>query len=275
MKKLLSLIIALMLATVALTAIASPVADDSSASDENEEIFILSGFVTDVQPDHIILRAEGMDYQVNMNEETVLDGFESLAIGDWAQVIHDGKMTRSIPPQVMAMMIRSYSFSGVVSNLAENSFTLTTEDGQEIVVNFDAERFTGVQDTMQVTVFFDGMMTMSIPAQISAEHIRTQEMTGVIVEVLENGFMLDDAGMPTIVHLSDDTMAFTAIEVGASVRVTTTGTMTMSIPAQVTAVEVLPALTVDAVEAVEAIEDAETDSVEITEESTEDASIEG
>ena len=257
MKKLFALMLALMLATLAITAVASTVTD---LPEEEEELYFLTGFVTEAETDYIVILADGMYYQVNISEETMLDGFETLAIGDWVEVMHNGQMTRSLPPQVHGMMIRSYSFSGVVTELAEGSFTLITEDDQEIVVNFDPEQFIGVQDEMHVTVYFDGMMTMSIPAQISAQHIRTQEMTGVIVEVLEDGFMIEDAdGMQTIVHVSEETMLFTVIEPDAEVRVTTTGTMTMSLPAQVSALEVLPVLPevtedADAAEEIEVIE---------------------
>ena len=78
------------------------------------------------------------------------------------------------------------------------------------------------------------------------------EMTGTIVEVTESGFLMEDeAGIQTMVHLSDATAIFTEITVGAAVRVTTDGTATMSLPAQVTAIEILPVITAE-----EVIEDA-------------------
>ena len=135
-------------------------------------------------------------------------------------------------PMTPAPVGRSYS---------DVKLIVADENGMEIVVNFDPERFVGVQDTMQVTVWFDGMMSRSLPAQITAEHIRTQVLTGTITELTEEGFMMvDDNGILTFVHVSEATRLFTEPAVAAAVRVTTDGTATMSLPAQVTAIEVLP-----------------------------------
>ena len=238
MKKTISLLIALVLTTVMLASLA--MATDGS-NNANEEYFLLDGQVTDIGDGYVTIILDGAEYQINITEETILDGTEALAIGDWLQVVHNGQMTRSLPPQVAAQVIRSYSVTGVVSGLTENSFTLTDENGMEIVVNFDPERFVGVQDTMQVTVWFDGMMSRSLPAQITAEHIRTQVLTGTITELTEDGFMMvDDNGILTFVHVSEATRLFTEPAVDAAIRVTTDGTATMSLPAQVTAIEVLP-----------------------------------
>ena len=248
MKKIIAMLTALVLLTVMLASLAF--ATEGADVSAEEEIYMLDGRVTGSEDGYITIILDGAEYQINMDETTILDGVEQLAIGDWIQVIHNGQMTRSLPPQVFGQVIRSYSVSGTVSGLTEGSFTLTDDAGMEIVVNFDPERFVGVQDTMQVTVWFDGMMTRSLPAQITAEHIRTMEMTGTIVELTETGFLMQDAdGIQTFVHLSDMTTVFTEIAVDATVRVTTDGTATMSLPAQVTAIEVLPV--VSAEEAVE------------------------
>lgn len=239
MKKTISLLIALVLTTVMLASLA--MATDGTNT-TNEEYYLLDGQVTAIGDGYVMIVLDGSEYQINVTEETILEGTEKLAIGDWLQVVHNGQMTRSLPPQVAAQVIRSYSVTGTVSGLTENSFTLTDENGMEVVVNFDPDRFVGVQDTMQVTVWFDGMMSRSLPAQITAEHIRTQVLTGVITEVTEDGFMVvDDNGILTFVHVSEATRIFTELAVDAAIRVTTDGTATMSLPAQVTAIEVLPA----------------------------------
>ena len=255
MKKIIALLTALVLVTVMLASLA--MATETVDAPAEDEIFLLDGRVTAIEEGFITMILDGAEYQINMDDTTILEGAEQLAIGDWIQVIHNGQMTRSLPPQVFAQVIRSYSISGTVSNLTENSFALTDENGMEIVVNFDAERFVGVQDTMQVTVWFDGMMTRSLPAQITAEHIRTMEMTGTIVEMTETGFlMVDESGIQTMVHLSDATAVFTELTVDAAIRVTTDGTATMSLPAQVTAIEILPVITAE-----EVIEDSAEETV--------------
>ena len=239
MKKTISLLIALVLTTVMLASLA--MATDGTNT-TTQQYNLQDGQVNAIGDGYVMIVLDGSEYQINVTEETILEGTEKLAIGDWLQVVHNGQMTRSLPPQVAAQVIRSYSVTGTVSGLTENSFTLTDENGMEIVVNFDPDRFVGVQDTMQVTVWFDGMMSRSLPAQNTAEHIRTQVLTGVITEVTEDGFMVvDDNGILTFVHVSEATRIFTELAVDAAIRVTTDGTATMSLPAQVTAIEVLPA----------------------------------
>ena len=251
MKKVLALLTALVLMTLtaATIAAATEVEDDA-----NEEFFLLGGQVTGFGDGYVTIISDGAEYQVNLSEDVIIEGTEALAVGDWLQVVYNGQMTRSLPPQVSAQVIRSYSVSGVVSDLTEGSFTITTEEGQVIVVNFDAERFTGVQDSMNVTVWFDGMMTRSLPAQITAGHIRLQEMNGTVVEITDGGFlMIDEFGMETLVHVTEETVSFTEIELNAPIRLTCDGTATMSIPAQIRAVELLPAL--DAIETPAAYEE--------------------
>ena len=240
MKKMIALITALVLMTLLAVTLATATETEDTAQ---EEFFLLGGQVPGFGEGCLFITADGIEYQVNLTDDVMIEGTEALAVGDWLQVVYNGQMTRSLPAQITAQVIRSYSFSGVVSDLAEGSFTLTTDDGQQIVVNFDAERFVGVQDTMNVTVWFDGMMSRSLPAQITAGHIRTQVMNGTVVEITDNGFLMtDENDVDYLVHVTDETLSFTTIELNAAIRVTCDGTATMSLPAQIRAIELLPAV---------------------------------
>jgi len=270
MKKMLALLTALIL--VATMAATLAFATETVDGNEEPESFQLSGFITAIEDGFIMMSGYGTEYQVNIDENTIIEGTEALNIGDWIRFVHNGQMTRSLPPQLYAQVIRSYCLNGVVSELTENSFTLTADDETAYVVNFDPEAFIGVQDGMEVKVWFDGMMTRSLPAQVTATHIRLQEMAGVITEVTEEGFLMtDEAGVDVFVHVSEMTNVFTAIEEGAAIRVVCDGTATMSIPAQITALEILPALPEIEVPADDAAEEIVEESAEESgEESTEE-----
>jgi hypothetical protein len=85
-------------------------------------------------------------------------------------VLYDGKMTRSIPAQITAQLIRACVREGLVGAMGEDHFMLQTEL-EEIQVNCTAEQLAQVQEGLQVKVYFSGAMTMSLPAQIGAELI--------------------------------------------------------------------------------------------------------
>ena len=63
----------------------------------------------------------------------------------------------------------------MVGEIGETSFVLET-DMEPIIVNATAEQLAGVQSGMTVTVYSNGAMTMSLPAQIGAEIITVTEI---------------------------------------------------------------------------------------------------
>ena len=221
-----------------------------------EEIFDMAGTVTEIGEGFIMIQsAEGQMIQVNTFEETIFEGKE-IAVGDFIHVTYNGMMTFSIPAQIAAQKVGCYAHTGVIGEITEGQFTLETEM-EMILVNAAAEQLEGIEAGMTVTVYYNGASTRSIPPQITAEHIRTMEMTGTIVEMTETGFlMVDESGIQTMVHLSDATAVFTELTVDAAIRVTTDGTATMSLPAQVTAIEILPVITAE-----EVIEDSAEETV--------------
>ncbi len=126
-------------------------------------------------------------------------------------------------------------FTGTVSDIAESSFLLTTEE-DTIQVNATAEQLAGLTDGMTVTVTCDGTMTLSLPAQISAMKIVEvpPTITGTVVEAY---VLIETADGQTIqVNLSSDTVLPSVFpDSGDTVTVTYDGQMTRSIPAQINA----------------------------------------
>lgn len=109
--------------------------------------------------------------EVHFTEDTLLEGAVDFAVGDYIFVTYNGMMTRSIPPQVTAEKVTAYRFTGTVSQLTEDGFLLTTEEAGDVQVNALAEQLEGVEENAEVTVYFNGVMTMSLPGQISAAWI--------------------------------------------------------------------------------------------------------
>lgn len=220
--------------------------NEDAAETSPEDIAILEGAIVSLESDKLTIRDNSnpsVETIVLLTENTIYEGKELLEIGDRITVYYNGMMTRSLPPQITADVIACHQMTGVVSDMAEGQFLLNLADESQFLVVYDVEQFMGVQDGMTVTVFYNGASSRSIPPQISATYIRTQGITGVVSNLTENvEFMItDDMGIDTIVHISPATFSFVELADGVKVTVTTDGIATMSLPAQVNAVEILPA----------------------------------
>lgn len=138
----------------------------------------MTGTVTEITEDAIIFTtADGQTIQANLSEDTVQEYLlpsETLTVGDFIHVTYNGQMTRSIPAQIAAMVVRAYVQQGQVTAMGDAYFMLKTEF-DEIQVNCTAEQLAQVTEGAQVTVYFSGAMTMSLPAQIGAELIVVAE----------------------------------------------------------------------------------------------------
>lgn len=138
----------------------------------------MTGTVTEITEDAIIFTtADGQTIQANLSEDTVYEYLlpsETLTVGDFIHVTYNGQMTRSIPAQIAAMVVRAYVQQGQVTAMGDTYFMLKTEF-DEIQVNCTAEQLAQVTEGAQVTVYFSGAMTMSLPAQIGAELIVVAE----------------------------------------------------------------------------------------------------
>lgn len=138
----------------------------------------MTGTVTEITEEAILFTTtDGQTIQANLSEDTVHEYLlpsETLTVGDFIHVTYNGQMTRSIPAQIAAMMVRTYVQEGQVTAIGDTFFMLKTEF-DEIQVNCIAEQLTQVTEGAQVTVYFSGAMTMSLPAQIGAELIVVAE----------------------------------------------------------------------------------------------------
>ena len=243
MKKFFLMLMALMLALTTLTAFAEEeTLIPSPEADELADFALIDGFVMEVLDESIlVLTRDGLYIEALMTESTVLEGKE-IAVGDYVQIVYNGMMTRSLPAQITADLIRNHMLMGVVSELTEGGFTLTF--GEEIyTVTADASLLSGIQDGMFVTVYFNGMMTRMIPAGVTAMHVRGQEIVGTVTEMVEGGFTLTVEGeeIPYHIAIKEGAIQFVQAEPGMEVIVITDGVQTASLESiLVNATEILP-----------------------------------
>ncbi len=144
--------------------------DDAEVVDENE-VYYLTGQITEIADDYIILEGtEQGTVQVNLFDDTVFGGKlpDELAVGEYAQVIYDGKMTRSIPPQVTALAVDVCVLEGKVAEILEDGRVLIdrTDVMEQVILSLPEGVELKVGDS---AVFYTtGIATMSLPAQMNA-----------------------------------------------------------------------------------------------------------
>lgn len=239
MKKLFPMLLAMLLALTTLSAFAEQEAETPDT--DLAEYTLLQGFVTDVQSDLLqVLTRDGLTVEAQITEDTVFEG-KDVTIGDFVEIVYNGIMTRSLPAKITAQVVRDHMLMGLVSELTEAGFTLSF--GEDVYqVNADATLLAGIQDGMFVYVFFNGVTTRSLPAQISALHIRGQETIGTVTEMVEGGFTMTVAGeeIPYHVAIREDALLFAQVEPGMEVIVITDGVVASGLEAiLINATEVL------------------------------------
>lgn len=139
----------------------------SQATIPAEEAHELAGTVEEInEAYYIISTAEGRRFQVNVDSATIFDG-EAPSLNDLIHIQYDGKMTRSIPAQVTALHIGCYYHTGAIVELTQEGFTLDAGE-QLLEVHAAQALLSGLENGQQVKVYTNGIMTMSLPAQVNA-----------------------------------------------------------------------------------------------------------
>lgn len=173
----------------------------------------LEGFVTEIVDGGFVMEdAELGEVMLNTSEETVWDGIlmeNELEIGQYVLVQYDGRTTMSLPPQAHADKVGCYVLSGTAEEILEDGFLLTGDEVfGEAMIHVDPEAdLAPVHAGMPVTVYYDGVMTMSLPGQAAAKHIVVPEVEGIVSSLTEEGFTLTDIdGVEYAVLLTDETI---------------------------------------------------------------------
>lgn len=183
----------------------------SLAENTEEMDTMLEGFVTEILDGGFVVEdAEMGEIMLNTSESTVWDGIlmeQELAVGQYVFVDYDGRMTFSRPPQAHADRVGCHVLEGMVMEITEEG-QLLIEDLTfgEVFVQMEGG-FEHVYAGMPVTIYYDGVMSLSLPALANARHIIVPQITGAVSEMTEEGFLLtDEFGQPWQVHFSEETV---------------------------------------------------------------------
>ena len=158
----------------------------------------LEGVVTEVVEGGFLMDDAEMGLvMLNVSDATVWDGMisaDTLEVGQYVIVQYDGRMTRSLPPQAHADHVGCYVLEGTVSEVYEDgSFLLEGDPIHGEVIVGGAAALSPIYAGMTVTVYYDGVMALSLPGQANARHIVVPRLSGTVSEFAQDGFLLTDA----------------------------------------------------------------------------------
>ena len=192
-----------------LLALALPFAAFAEAEEEMD--LELEGFVTEIVEEGFILDdVQRGEVMLNVSDATVWDGMvtaDTLEAGQYVLVQYDGRMTFSRPPQAHADRVGMYALEGSVAEVYEDGMLLQGDPIHgDVLVNF-AEAMPHVHQGMIVTVWYDGVMALSLPGRVTARSITVPQITGAVSEKTDDSFVLtDEGGMQYQVLLNEGTL---------------------------------------------------------------------
>ncbi|MDR0928159.1 MAG: hypothetical protein LBM74_00405 [Oscillospiraceae bacterium] len=185
---------------------------------------------------------DGQPVRILFNNNTRFDLPFEAAVGDRVEVTYDGRMTRSLPPQITAQRVAAAdALLGAVREAdapARRVLVATAALGAVWVTlpeGADAEALLG----KGVRVYTNGAVALSLPAQATALSVAEAPLqTGVITDVAEGAFLLETAQGMLRVVLADG-VSQEGLSVGQQVQVLTGSAMALSEPPQVGGLAVL------------------------------------
>lgn len=202
MKKMLSVLMMIaMLATLPFAAMAEEVETDT----------LLEGLVTEIVDGGFVLEdAEQGEVMLNTSDATTWDGILAegeLSVGQYVFVEYDGRMTFSLPPQAHADRVTCATLTGSVTEVLEDGSILMNDDTFGETIVHLGEGMNHVYADMPITVYYDGVMTLSLPGEAAASHIVLPELSGTVSNRTEEGFTLTDAdGIEYEVKFGEETL---------------------------------------------------------------------
>lgn len=213
------------------------------AEDAVENNVIVGGTVIGFNEEggYIIENPEYGMIDVRINEETYVETMRDIAAGDYVFVEYNGQMTYSIPAQVNAVSVRMYTLEGdIIEYFAEeNAVMLMTDTHGEVYVTLPEEWKDTEVDFEHMTVYFDGVMTMSLPPRVNGAYVVPgYSLQGTVTEIAE-GYIVLGEGMEAVQVSTENIELPEDVKTGDIVRVIYDGQMTRSIPAQVTAQDIV------------------------------------
>ena len=273
MKKMISMLMILALLLVSMSALAQDnvlseaemeaaevVETEENLEEEIQEVFDLYGEIVEITEEYVLVNTADMGYvQVNLAEDTVIEGVDTLEVGQTAVVMYNGMMTRSLPPQVTALHIGVYAVSGVIAEVLEDSIVIVQEEtGEQIILTLPGSDLLGENEEL-----------IEDESMVAEEEAAIEETIGELAEGAEEVAEEDadeeiDAALMEEELLDGEATEDEAVQefkVGDKIIAYTTGAMTMSLPPQMNALTIM----LDLGEAEEAVEET-MEAVEASEE---------
>lgn len=168
-------IIGLAVVCVIIAAVALGGGEKKNAVVESEaqvsETTRVEGLIVVVEDGSFIMQDKDLgEIQVNVSDTTAFTGIspDELAFGQYVFVDFDGKMTRSLPPQIAGMQVSMYPVSGAVLEITEESVTIEQANGGGEAVVFLPEGAPELNVGDAIVAYTTGAMTMSLPPQTTA-----------------------------------------------------------------------------------------------------------
>lgn len=146
--------------------------DEMQTEDGMTQVYMLHGQITEIADEYLMLEGtEQGTVQVNLLDDTLYDGAiqqSELAVGQYAEVLYDGKLTRSIPAQAAALAVNIYPLAGTVDEVQEDGRVLVTptDGGAQVLLSLPDDVTVEAGET--ATFYTTGVATMSLPAQMNA-----------------------------------------------------------------------------------------------------------
>ena len=146
--------------------------DETQTEDGMTQVYMLHGQITEITDEYLMLEGtEQGTVQVNLLDDTLYDGAiqqSELAVGQYAEVLYDGKLTRSIPAQAAALAVNIYPLAGTVDEVQEDGRVLVTptDGGEQVLLSLPDDVTVEAGET--ATFYTTGVATMSLPAQMNA-----------------------------------------------------------------------------------------------------------
>ena len=230
MKKIAAMLMALMLMAV-----------PGAQADENKaDQFVLEGPITQMLDDGRGFLIEDIQLgtvQVHIGDDTqVHAGSKGLELGLYVQVEYSGVMTFSLPGQVTAISVTGYLAEGTVLSIEREgkAILISSAEFGEVLVTMPEESKDVPVPGSFVRVHFSGIMTASLPGQITAWHVESfARFEGSVTEVRDDTVLITaEDGRQMMARLSAVTLYADEVKAGDAVEVLYNGILTRSLPPQ-------------------------------------------
>ena len=206
-----------------------------------------TGLISSPNPQGFTLYTAEGPLPVTVTESTLWDADGPLTEGDAALV----QLTEAEDGSLTAAVITCYRVRGQITDVnvtegEEPFLMLQPEDGSgPIRVNLSGIPLRAAVPGITAEIWYSGIMTRSVPPQITALYMRGTVLQGVITKVLESGNLLlqTEDGETVLLCLSEDTLMLTEPEIGKAVRASVYPAVRLSMPPQYEARDVFGAET--------------------------------